>query len=331
MTLVVGFSDWSEWSQCSGNCRGYGRQTRSRTCEGPIENNLSCVGPTKEVRNCELNCADTRQASCNPNSFPKDVQARGCSYDFHGPKNWNAAQETCKANGGKLWEPASETEYEDVVTAAEAKANGYLGNCRWWLGLFNWNDGSPNSVDAYLSSTVTSPPTTGPLHSEPTPINGVISSFIKVYDGNDGGSQNCVHTQSGWNHWYDRHCDVNNDFICQKCPPPCTCSFNNILYPCGSKIKISPHCCTTMVCNKEGVIEEQAIRDSNGKPESGCCLWRGRLYRDGDEFGPFWFRHVCCRGKVLFKRFWWGPHLFPVKPSNHTSFPSPMFVLPFSW
>ena len=257
---MVGFTNWSEWSQCSGDCEGYGKQTRRRSCEGEVENNLSCVGPTIEVRNCELNCSKERRGPCNPNIFPKNVRANGCSYEFHSLADWTAAQETCKANGGKLWEPTSATEYSNVINAAETQANTNLGHCRWWLGFFNWNDGTPDSTDTYLSSTVTSPATAAPFHNEPTPRNGVKSNFITVNDGNDGGTQNCVQTWNSWNYWLDTRCDVQNDFICQKCPPPCSCSFNNVSYPCGSVIKKSPHCCTTTICNKQGVIEENQLR-----------------------------------------------------------------------
>ena len=57
----------------------------------------------------------------------------------------------------------------------------------------------------------------------------------------------------------------------------------------------------------------------NGKPASGCCVWRGRLIKDGEEFGPIWRRYVCCRGEILSKRWWWPwkPFPLPVKPSNN--------------
>merc|ERR1719483_35147 len=121
--------------------------------------------------------------------------------------NWNRAQLFCGMLwNGKLWEPVNAAEYAAVINAAETQANHALGTCRWWLGLFNWNDGSPNSVDAYLSSTVTSPLTTAPDHDEPIPRNGVISNFITVTDGNDGGNQNCVHTSFSWQSWRDYFC-----------------------------------------------------------------------------------------------------------------------------
>merc|ERR1719392_213336 len=119
--------------------------------------------------------------------------------------NWEDAQKMCGQMGGKLWEPRTEAEYSAVVTAVDSKTGGVAGRCMWWLGLFNWNDGSPDSEDAYLASTVTSPPATPPNYNEPSPRNGVISTFLTVTDGNDLGTQNCVHT-FGWNYWPDNKC-----------------------------------------------------------------------------------------------------------------------------
>merc|ERR1712106_684431 len=287
---LVGFSPWTEWTECQGACEGQGRSTRERSCVADIVDELSCSGPTKQFRNCESHCGDVRVSNNNCNSaiFPKNVMVPGypCTYHFLPEKTWNDAQEKCRsAFGGKLWEPANSAEYNAVINAAESQVGSGLGSCRWWLGLFNWNDGSPNSVDAYLSSTVTAPPTTALDHNEPSPRNGVISNFITVNDGNDGGNQNCVNTYT-WNTWIDSYCTAELPFICQSCPPPCSCTFNNASYPCGSIVERKPHCCSDMVCNKEGIIEENQLTDLNGKPESGCCIWRGRMY-------TLWFSTIC--------------------------------------
>ena len=200
--------------------------------------------------------------NCDPSKFPKNVEATDypCTYNIMPAMDWNAAQGVCsKEFGGKLWEPANEAEYEAVVNAAESQANYALGSYRWWLGLFNWNDGSPDSVDAYLSSTVTAPPTAAPDHDEPIPRNGVVSNFITVNDGNDLGTQNCVHTYSTWQYWLDDQCTRKNPYICQTWPPPCNCNLNGVSYPCGTIIKRTPHCCSDMICNHEGTIADQMI------------------------------------------------------------------------
>ena len=125
---------------------------------------------------------------------------------------------------------------------------------------FNWNDGTPDSTDAYLSSTVIAPPTVPPSHGEPSPRNGVISNFITVHDGQDGGGQNCVHTTFNWLSWRDLPCTSSLPFICQECPPPCSCSYNGVSYPCGSTIERDPHCCSSLVCNMKGIIVKDQLK-----------------------------------------------------------------------
>ena len=270
-SLVVEFSTWSEWTRCEGDCEG-GKSTRERTCIADITDELGCNGPTKQVKNCEISCeADemARQMQIKCTLEQVNVQGYPCTYYFD-PKlsNWDEAQQICKDKyKGKLWEPASEAEYSAVVTAVDGQTNGEAGRCSWWLGLFNWNDGTPDSTECYLSSTVTDPPTAPPNHEEPSPRNGVISSFITVNDGQDGGTQNCVHTRGGfgWNQWRDLRCRTGLPFICQSCPPPCSCSFNNVSYPCGSTIKTNPHCCSEMVCNKQGIIEDIQVYSGDNK------------------------------------------------------------------
>ena len=41
------------------------------------------------------------------------------------------------------------------------------------------------------------------------------------------------------------------------------------------------------------------------KPSSGCCVWRGALFRDGEEWGPWHARKYCVRGDILSSRFVW--------------------------
>jgi len=316
--LLIGFSSWSEWTDCRADCSKdmVGTSTRERSCEEDILDELSCTGPTKQVRNCEVECEHEHELEIRNNHCPlvENVKAKGypCTYHFVNQKlSWDDAQKFCKARyNGKLWEPGTEPEYNAVINTAESKAGKPLGSCQWWLGLFNWNDGSPNSVAAYLSSTVTAPPTIGPQHNEPSPNdprNGAISNFITVTDGNDSGEQNCVHTSYNWNNWRDHNCILMKNFICQSCPPPCFCSYNNVAYPCGSTIKRNPHCCSDLICNSNGIIVEKQLYDRNGKPDSGCCIWRGRMVRDGTEFGPWWARRVCCKGEILIKQRWWWP------------------------
>ena len=36
------------------------------------------------------------------------------------------------------------------------------------------------------------------------------------------------------------------------------------------------------------------------------------MVKDGAEFGPFWLKHVCCRGEVLKKSWWWPSNPFPI-------------------
>ena len=111
------------------------------------------------------------------------------------------------------------SEYEKVIAAAERQVNSAMSTCQWWLGLFNWNDGSPNSVDAYLSSSENA--TIAPNHNKPNGgPTGNISNFITVRDGNDGGTQNCVHTNYNWFAWRDDKCTKSLPFICQTCSPP---------------------------------------------------------------------------------------------------------------
>ena len=241
-----------------------GRSTRDRSCVSDITDELSCIGPTKQVKNCEVACQQISisNQNCHFSKFPHTIRVPHypCTYNFLPAMDWNEAQQVCGEKfGGKLWEPVNEAEYAAVVNAAESQTNTGLGSCRWWLGLFNWNDGSPDSVDCYLSSTVTAPPTTAPDHDEPTPRNGVISNFITVNDGNDNGNQNCVHTFSTWNSWLDDYCTRPNPSICQSCPPPCSCTFNGVSYPCGSIIKRKPHCCSDMICNQQGTITEDEM------------------------------------------------------------------------
>ncbi|XP_063692741.1 uncharacterized protein LOC134824699 isoform X2 [Bolinopsis microptera] len=51
--LDGGWSDWSNWSECSAECEG-GTQSRSKTCTDPVPKNggADCVGAGSETRNC---------------------------------------------------------------------------------------------------------------------------------------------------------------------------------------------------------------------------------------------------------------------------------------
>ncbi|KAJ8030341.1 Hemicentin-1 [Holothuria leucospilota] len=49
-----GWSDWSQWGPCSGNCRRFDFRQRYRICNNPLpENGGSCEGDYKEIGECE--------------------------------------------------------------------------------------------------------------------------------------------------------------------------------------------------------------------------------------------------------------------------------------
>merc|ERR1711892_197191 len=325
--ISLGFSDWSEWSECEGVCDldMSGQSYRERTCSSDINDDLSCSGPTRQVRPCEMeNCpsSSSRGTNCNdivegcdPATFPTNVKVLGypCKYHFVDPcATWHDAQTACQNNFfGKLWEPANKAEYAAVLSAAEAQAQTSLGGCRWWLGLFNWNYGAPYSKETFLSSLLPIS-ATSPYYPEPSPRpNSAISNFITVKDGADN-NENCVHTKKGnWNLWNDLNCDGKRlNFICQSCPSVCTCQHDGVLYPCGSIIQANAKSCSNLLCTQKGkVVKEQQFWDYcigvQRNPSSGCCTWRGDMYRDGAEWGPWHARKVCARGEVLSSRFVW--------------------------
>ena len=149
---MVGFSPWSEWTRCEGGCEG-GRSTRERSCTADITDDLSCNGPTKQIRNCETSCEANslqRQQGCPQEEV--NVEGNPCTYHFIPIElSWVTAQAICHKMGGKLWEPASEAEYSAVVNAVDSQTGGAAGGCEWWLGLFNWNiNWLDTSEDAYL-------------------------------------------------------------------------------------------------------------------------------------------------------------------------------------
>jgi len=325
--ISLGFSEWTEWSACTGVCDVdmSGQSYRERTCSSDITDPLSCSGPTREVRPCELedcsppasrgtNC-NVQVEGCDTSTFPTNVKVLGypCKYHFVDPcASWHDAQTACKNNFfGKLFEPANKAEYAAVLSAAEAQAQSSLGGCRWWLGLFNWNYGAKTSKQTFLSSLLKKA-ATGPYYQEPSPQPmSATSNFITVNDGADN-NENCVHTKRGdWNSWNDLNCDDQRlNFICQSCPSTCNCQHDGALYPCGSIIKSDAESCSHLLCSQEGkVLKEQQFWDYcvgvRRKPSSGCCLWRGDMYRDAAEFGPWHARKVCNRGDILSSKFVW--------------------------
>ena len=254
-----------------------GQSYRERSCVSDISDPVSCSGPTREVKPCELDSCpaqDSRGTNCNapvagcdPATYPTNVKVVGysCKYHFVDPcATWHDAQTACKNNFfGKLFEPANKAEYDAVLAAAEAQAQARLGGCRWWLGLFNWNYGPHNIEEAFFSSTL-STPATGPYYQEPSPQpRSAKSNFIAVRDGTDN-NENCVHTRAGdWNSWSDLKCDNQRlNFICQSCPATCTCRHDGQLYPCGSVIKVDAKSCSHLVCSMQGrVVEQQQVWD----------------------------------------------------------------------
>lgn len=48
-----GWTSWANWTECSKTCAG-GVQTRTRTCESPLQNGKSCQGVEKEERVCNM-------------------------------------------------------------------------------------------------------------------------------------------------------------------------------------------------------------------------------------------------------------------------------------
>ena len=244
-----------------------GKSSRERSCVSDVSDDLTCIGPTVQTENCELHCESNppTNQTCDPSKFPKNVEVKGfpCKYHFLPAKDWNEAQEDCSDSfDGKLWEPANSMEYSAVIDAAEERVDTKLGVCSWWLGLFNWNYwGVPENIDTYLSSSVITPTSfVAPNHNEPYEgPNGVISNFIRVEDGKDGGAENCVHTTLHWLSWRDKSCLHNLPYICQECAHPCSCNFNGMSFPCGSIIKTKPHCCSNLICDHEGTVVDGEI------------------------------------------------------------------------
>ena len=49
----IGFTDWSEWSECSHTC-GPGTHTRSRECSIADPGDSFCQGDTNQIGDCNL-------------------------------------------------------------------------------------------------------------------------------------------------------------------------------------------------------------------------------------------------------------------------------------
>ena len=240
---------------------------------------LSCSGPTREIKPCELedcplsgvgsNGCSSPVEGCSSDLFPTHVKVLGypCKYHFVTPcATWHDARMICKNNFfGKLFEPANKEEYAAVLNAAEAEANTKLGGCRWWLGFHNWNYEHQNGrrKETFFSSLLTTP-ATSPYYQEPVPRpEAPTSEFITVDDGSDN-NENCVHTKRGnWNAWNDLNCDDERlNFICQSCPAECTCQHDGVLYPCGALIRADAQSCSHLMCSAQGrVISKQQFWD----------------------------------------------------------------------
>lgn len=51
-----GYSEWSQWSSCSGSCRsGLTKRTRTCTKPAPAHGGVNCSDPAKEFKECENN------------------------------------------------------------------------------------------------------------------------------------------------------------------------------------------------------------------------------------------------------------------------------------
>lgn len=50
-----GWSLWSVWGNCQGECGQVGRRVRQRTCNNPVpENGANCVGERQQLKQCSL-------------------------------------------------------------------------------------------------------------------------------------------------------------------------------------------------------------------------------------------------------------------------------------
>ncbi len=148
-------------------------------------------------------CQGTFQPITSVTVGPKEVSFYDCAL------SWSAAQEHCRLDGGKLWEPDNRQEYEEVFHAigynsATREGPSFLFDCAHkWTGFLNLED---HGKDAHFASTL---------------LN---ANWLQLDE--DNPEDDCVDIYflgEQWQ-WGDLPCERELPFICETvktCTLPC--------------------------------------------------------------------------------------------------------------
>ena len=147
--------------------------------------------------------------------------------------SWDEARGLCGKRGGKLWEPASLSEYDQVFAGI-----GYSSSSRqpqWLFAYFHWWIGmrSPGSgAGTFANYHTTGAPATWCGLTENSP------------------DEECVDIYGNKDNWGDHGCSLRLPFICEI-PRKCEgCSYNGKTFPDGATLEINAKCCTKTTCKK---------------------------------------------------------------------------------